>query len=110
MAHDSRQLCDRWDGILAQSNDKLDVCHWVSRATFDVIGVCAFDYELNAIQDETNEVYLAFKDMFEMAVSQAPGFKTMLGIYLPWIWKIWVCLPRDGGKDTDRLCSARRVF
>lgn len=39
------ELKDRWMGLIQeQSNNKLtgmrlDVCHWVSRATFDVIGM-----------------------------------------------------------------------
>ena len=40
------QLKDKWVGVIAQADKSegeagivLDVCHWVSRATFDVIGV-----------------------------------------------------------------------
>ena len=65
---------------------QLDVCHWMSRATLDVIGlagafllsVCitpinlrrrlvlcsGFDYHLNAIQNEDNELLKAYEDMF----------------------------------------------
>lgn len=36
------QLRDRWMDMITQDEQKgkvLDVCHWVSRATFDVIGL-----------------------------------------------------------------------
>ncbi|KAH9922942.1 cytochrome P450 [Fomitopsis serialis] len=63
---------------------KLDVCHWVSRATFDVIGSAGFDYQFNAIQNETNELFSAYKEMFEVAVSQQSGALWGLAvIYLP---------------------------
>lgn len=40
------ELKDRWLGVIREAEDqekemgvKLDVCHWISRATFDVIGL-----------------------------------------------------------------------
>jgi hypothetical protein len=33
----------------------------------------------------SNELFLAYKDMFEIAISQNQGLRTLLGIYLPWI-------------------------
>ena len=79
---------------------RLDVCHWVSRATFDVIGlagefyfrvqhsnadaIAGFDYQFNAIQDESNELFTAYKEMFEIAVSQqGGGLWELLIVYLP---------------------------
>ena len=61
-----------------------NVCHWISRATFDVIGVAGmlnfyvsseikpdlgsqnlgFGYEFNAIEEENEQVYLAYKVMY----------------------------------------------
>ncbi|PCH40422.1 cytochrome P450 [Wolfiporia cocos MD-104 SS10] len=62
----------------------IDVCHWVSRATFDVIGSAGFDYEFNAIQNETNELFHAYKEMFEVAISQQTApLRGMLAIYFP---------------------------
>ncbi|KAJ3516711.1 hypothetical protein NMY22_g14142 [Coprinellus aureogranulatus] len=68
---------------------RLDVCHWVSRATFDVIGVAGFDYNFNAIQNETNELFNAYKDMFEIAISQGNGLTTAILIYAPWWYKLF---------------------
>ncbi|TFY63818.1 hypothetical protein EVJ58_g3024 [Rhodofomes roseus] len=63
---------------------KLDVCHWVSRATFDVIGSAGFDYQFNAIQNETNELFSAYKEMFEVAISQQSGaLRSLAVIYFP---------------------------
>ncbi|KXN90645.1 Cytochrome P450 4F1 [Leucoagaricus sp. SymC.cos] len=85
------QLKDKWVGIISNgpqtcggSSARLDVCHWISRATFDVIGIAGFDYHFNAIQDESNELFLAYKEMFEVAISQGSPWRTMLTIYLPW--------------------------
>ncbi|KAI0763556.1 cytochrome-450 hydroxylase [Trametes elegans] len=77
-------LKNRWSELISQAQDlsedekkcggvKLDVCHWVSRATFDVIGLAGFDYHFNAIRDESNELFMAYKEMFEIAVSQHTG-------------------------------------
>lgn len=62
---------------------EIDVCHWISRATFDVIGLAGFDYHFNAIQNESDELFAAYKEMFEIAVSQGDGVRTVLGIYFP---------------------------
>ncbi|EJF55866.1 cytochrome-450 hydroxylase [Dichomitus squalens LYAD-421 SS1] len=76
------ELRDRWLALIAEVRSgaeagtqgaRLDVCHWVSRATFDVIGLAGFDYEFNAIHDESNELFAAYKEMFEIAVSQQGG-------------------------------------
>lgn len=87
---------------------KLDVCHWIGRAAFDIIGLsgCAslsptfyetnrgsgFGYAFQAIQDESNEVYLAYRDMFEIAISQNRNWKTVAGIYFPLIHSLLVSL------------------
>ncbi|KAL0956023.1 hypothetical protein HGRIS_002196 [Hohenbuehelia grisea] len=69
---------------------KIDVARWVSRATFDVIGIAGFDYNFNAIQDETNELFCAYKDMFEVAISQGGFIRTVLMVYLPFLTRILV--------------------
>lgn len=38
------ELKERWLGVITESNEvdhgvRIDVCHWISRATFDVIGL-----------------------------------------------------------------------
>ncbi|KAI0354829.1 cytochrome-450 hydroxylase [Trametes cingulata] len=95
------ELRDRWMSLISDARDlsteekscggmKLDVCHWVSRATFDVIGLAGFDYQFNAIRDESNELFMAYKDMFETAISQQKGsLWDLAALYFPVIDKLW---------------------
>ena len=42
-----------------------------------------FDYNFNAIQNEENELFNAYKDMFEIAVSQSQNLRQVLTFYVP---------------------------
>ncbi|KAF9452348.1 cytochrome-450 hydroxylase [Macrolepiota fuliginosa MF-IS2] len=108
------QLKNKWSTMISEGGTKpgdlsstLDVCHWISRATFDVIGIAGFDYHFNAIHDESNELFLAYKEMFEVAISQGKPWRTTMSIYAPWINKI---LP-DKRQRTIERCQGtiRRV-
>lgn len=82
------ELREKWCEMVDSSGNtsegvKIDVCHWISRATFDVIGLAGFDYHFNAIQNESDELFHAYKEMFEIAVSQSNGLRTVIGIYIP---------------------------
>lgn len=89
------ELMNRWMNMVVRSeaddvkslggSARIDVCHWINRATFDVIGLAGFDYNFNAIQDETNELFCAYREMFEVAISQGRLFRTMMDIYLPFL-------------------------
>ncbi|EGN99960.1 hypothetical protein SERLA73DRAFT_180296 [Serpula lacrymans var. lacrymans S7.3] len=97
------ELKDRWLEMITESGQtislesepkrsielQIDVCHWISRATFDVIGLAGFDYHFNAIQNESDELFTAYKEMFEIAVSQGQGFRTILAIYFPIINRLF---------------------
>ncbi|KAI8996509.1 cytochrome-450 hydroxylase [Trametes punicea] len=95
------ELKNRWLALISEAKDlskdektygglKLDVCHWVSRATFDVIGLAGFGYEFNAIHNQSNELFMAYKEMFETAISQHKGsLWDLLALYYPIIDKIW---------------------
>ena len=52
--------------------------------------VQGFDYNFSAIHDETNELLLAFKDMFEIAVSQGTGLWDIVIVYLPFLERVFV--------------------
>ncbi|KAF8844406.1 cytochrome P450 [Paxillus ammoniavirescens] len=107
------ELQEKWRELLdamSHPEDKgveIDICHWISRATFDVIGLAGFDYHFNAIQNESDELFAAYKEMFEIAVSQGDGLRTVLGIYFPFLN---VLLP-DQRVKTVKRCQAviRRV-
>lgn len=49
-----------------------------------------FDYEFHAIHNEDNELFVAYKDMFEMAISQGGLAQTVIAIYFPFIHRIFV--------------------
>ena len=98
------ELRDRWSELLDKSPTgeegiEIDVCRWISRATFDVIGLAGeiflgwsaqqsdrstgFDYNFNAIQNESDELFCAYKEMFEIAIAQDDGIRAVLGLYFP---------------------------
>ncbi|KAF5392632.1 hypothetical protein D9757_002131 [Collybiopsis confluens] len=77
-------LRDRWDEILAEGQETVDVCHWLSRATFDAFGQACLDYDFKAIQEETEELYLAFRRMFDLADE-----KGILRILVPFLDTLW---------------------
>ena len=50
-----------------------------------------FDYAFNAIEHEDNEVYLAYKEMFDLTVNQPnAGLRPLFSIWFPWLDVIWV--------------------
>ncbi|KAF7358644.1 Leukotriene-B(4) omega-hydroxylase 2 [Mycena sanguinolenta] len=103
------QLRDAWMNLIRSETEstcaRIDVCEFVSRATLDVMGLAGasrfvsvspllmfatgFDYNFNSIEDETNEVFIAYRDMFEVAVSQSPRFRSLLLMYLPTINRLF---------------------
>ncbi|CAL1713683.1 unnamed protein product [Somion occarium] len=83
-------LKEKWLSTLNATEDpsrgaKLDVCDWISRATFDVIGFAGFDYQFNAIENGDNELLRAYKDMFEIGISQqSGGWRSAFIVYVPY--------------------------
>jgi hypothetical protein len=73
----------------SNSGDVIDVAHWISRASFDVIGLAGFDYDFHSLQDETEEVYGAYRRMFNIA-DKGLGLREILELYFPILRKIWV--------------------
>ncbi|KAG2146409.1 cytochrome P450 [Suillus bovinus] len=86
------ELKDKWMNMSqAVASEKqnsgqveIDICHWISRATFDVIGLAAF--------------LLRIKEMFEIAVSQGDAFRTVMGIYFPILNRLFKTIRRVAGK------------
>ena len=99
----ANELKNKWEELVdAQSlgienkkanGARVDVCHWISRATFDVIGLAGFDYNFSAIQHETNELFQAYKDMFEIAVSRGGNLLDLAIVYFPWLERLYVSGP-----------------
>ena len=42
-----------------------------------------FDYKFSAIQNEDNELFNAYKNMFEMAISQSQILRKAFNVYFP---------------------------
>jgi hypothetical protein len=111
----AEELKDRWDTLLSGdihedslpsspiismsavahdlNNDEtvLDIAHWASRATFDVMGLAGFDYHFHSLRDESEEVYLAYRRMFNVT-DKGTRLRTLLRIYFPFVEKILVSL------------------
>lgn len=67
----------------------IDVAHWISRASFDVIGLAGFNYDFHSLKDESEEVYGAYRKMFNIA-DKGLGLWQILELYFPILRKIWV--------------------
>lgn len=111
----ARILCDRWATMIPESPEtqtnenvsgtkssyprgaQLDVAHWISRAAFDVIGLAGFDYQFNALDNEFEEVYSAYRRMFDVA-DKGPELRGILELYFPIIRRLW---PNTGTKVTN---------
>ncbi|KAJ3770227.1 cytochrome P450 [Lentinula raphanica] len=80
----AEELRDKWDEIISNDEHQIDVCHWVSRATFDAFGMACLTYNFRAIHGETEELYVAFRKMFDLA-----DRKGILRILVPVLDKLW---------------------
>ena len=67
----------------------IDVAHWTSRASFDVMGLTAFNYDFNAVQDDSREVYTAYRHIFNI-IEKGIGLKGLLELYFPVLSRLWV--------------------
>lgn len=100
----ANQLCERWRSLVRDAKNKdqpdhptsetpnassIDIAHWISRAAFDVIGLAGFDYHFNALKDESEDVYLAYRRMFSIA-DKGPGVRGILELYFPIFRTIFV--------------------
>ncbi|KAG2368192.1 cytochrome P450 [Suillus spraguei] len=76
----------------------IDVAHWFSLATFDVIGLAGFDYHFHALQCESEEIYLAYRNMFRIA-DKGPKLRELIQLYFPVLRKIF---PNEAARITDK--------
>lgn len=55
-----------------------------SNQPFNADDISGFDYDFNSIEDDTNELFCAYREMFELAISQQNNpMRQLLGIYFP---------------------------
>ncbi|KAJ7275579.1 cytochrome P450 [Mycena haematopus] len=86
----AEELRDRWDALVSAngSSSTFDVAQWISRTAFDIFGLAGFDYHFNALHDESEEVYSAYRRMFNIS-DKASHFRVLKQLYLPIAEKIW---------------------
>ncbi|KAL1747308.1 cytochrome P450 [Schizophyllum fasciatum] len=68
--------------------EPVDIAHWLSRAAFDVLGLAAFDYSFDALKDETEPVYRAYRRMFQL-MDNGTQMGMLKELYFPWIGDIF---------------------
>ncbi|EUC64329.1 cytochrome P450 family hydroxylase [Rhizoctonia solani AG-3 Rhs1AP] len=106
----AKELRAKWDNITVSDGEngaEIDVYHWMSRVTFDIIGLAGFDYAFNATENEENPVYLAYKEMFAMTLDleRSRGLISMLiSVYFPIFYKIFP------DKPTKVVTASHRVI
>ncbi|KAF9478728.1 cytochrome P450 [Pholiota conissans] len=103
------EVCDRWRDIIAERMEQtrgdahssahqgpfpvpstvVDIAAWISRASFDVIGLAGFGYDFHALKDESEEVYCAYRKMFRIA-DKGLNLWQILELYFPVLRKIFV--------------------
>ncbi|KAJ4473900.1 cytochrome P450 [Lentinula aciculospora] len=71
-----------------QEDAVADVLRWISRATLDVIGLAGFDYPFESLKTETEDVYLAYRNIFD-SMDTFGGFKRIAELFFPIIEKIF---------------------
>jgi len=82
----------------------IDICHWMSRATFDVIGLAGFDYSFNSLHGDGEEVCLAYRRMFD-ATEKGPGLKGIIQLWFPFIETLF---PDESLKTTEECLKIIR--
>ncbi|KZT55977.1 cytochrome P450 [Calocera cornea HHB12733] len=77
------ELCSILRSLSGQQQATVDVVPYLTRATFDVIGLAGFGYSFDALRGEEDPLYLAFQRLF----GSISGFtlRMYLGIYMPWL-------------------------
>ncbi|KAF9072677.1 cytochrome P450 [Rhodocollybia butyracea] len=80
----AEELREKWDEMILDGIDTFNVWDWMSRSTFDAFGQACLTYDFRAIHGETEELYLAFRQMIDLADK-----KGILRVLLPWLDKLW---------------------
>ncbi|THU77200.1 cytochrome P450 [Dendrothele bispora CBS 962.96] len=69
----TRHFIEKWDEELGSEDSKVfDVSKWFPRVTLDVIGESAFNFKFGALDDATNELSTALKNIFIDSRARTP--------------------------------------
>jgi len=102
----AEELRDRWDALISAngSSSTFDVAHWISRTAFDIFGLAGFDYHFNALHDESEQVYSAYRRMFTIS-DKSSQLRVLKQLYMPFVEKIW---PDEDDKTTQQCLKTIR--
>ncbi|KAL0573217.1 hypothetical protein V5O48_008737 [Marasmius crinis-equi] len=75
------QLRDALSVLIQNGADEIDILHWLSRMTLDVIGLAGFNYQLNTIPGKYNVLNDAFSRIF--ATDNFLTFPVVLRLMFP---------------------------
>ena len=131
----SMQLKEKWLQIMKERTSlepdaaavMLNLNIWTSRLTFDVMGLAGkvfahlllifsvpdelsgfvgFDYNFNAVEDESNELLQAYMEMFQKCAAQQ-GLFSLICLYSPFMRWLFVSYGFPLGLfDSSHLCQA----
>ncbi|EJD00175.1 cytochrome P450 [Fomitiporia mediterranea MF3/22] len=62
-----RRMCGRWEGVTSDGPSVINVTDWLSRATLDIIGEAAFDYQFNTLTDDSNKLARVYNNFLVSA-------------------------------------------
>lgn len=105
----AEEMCKRWKDIIEpekveevkvedgapppiqSSAARIDVAQWITRASFDVMGLAGFNYDFHALEVESEEVYTAYRRMFKIA-DKGLNLWNIFELYFPVLRKIFVSM------------------
>ncbi|CAE6501988.1 unnamed protein product [Rhizoctonia solani] len=95
------ELCNQWRSVLSGStapnipgveiNSKgealLDINNWIGRVAFDILGLAAFGYSFDSLQDDTNELFSAYMRLHHVT-RDGPDARLNICLVYPWFQRI----------------------
>ncbi|KAG8715191.1 hypothetical protein FRC11_005380 [Ceratobasidium sp. 423] len=96
--HKANELCDHWRSVLSEptapsvpgvetdskGNTLLDINNWFGRVAFDIIGLAAFGYSFDSLQNDTNELFGAYMRMHHVT-REGPDMRANICLAWPWL-------------------------
>jgi len=68
---------------------RIDIANWISRGSFDVVGLAVLNYDFHALQDESEQIYSAYRRMFNIG-EKGLNLWGVLELNIPILRKIFV--------------------
>jgi len=84
--HSASRLTTKWKEELHAGAKTMNVTRWLSKVTLDSIGESAFDYRFHALDNQQNELSVAFENLFADSLLYPPTWDILfkaLWKYIP---------------------------